>query len=62
MTTAKEGIRRMLDKLADDASFEDIQYHIYVRQKIERGLRDIGEGRVLDQEEVERRMLKWLGG
>ncbi|MGH7406413.1 MAG: hypothetical protein ACREKF_00160 [Candidatus Methylomirabilales bacterium] len=62
MTTAKEEIRKMLDKLSDDASFEDIQYHIYVRQKIERGLKDVEEGRLLDQAEVERRMSKWLGG
>jgi len=51
----------MLDQLPDDASFEDIQYHIYVREKIERGLKDIKEGRVLSQEEVEQRMSKWLG-
>jgi len=24
----------MLDQLPDDSSFEDIQYHIYVREKI----------------------------
>lgn len=62
MATAKEEARKILNTLPDGASFEEIQYHIYVRQKIERGLEDIGEGRVLDQEEVERRMLKWLGG
>lgn len=51
----------MLDQLPDDASFEDIQYHIYVREKIERGLMDIQDGRVLSQEDVEERMSKWLG-
>jgi len=51
----------MLDQLPDDASFEDIQYHIYVREKIEHGLKDIQEGRVLTQEEVEEKMSKWLG-
>jgi predicted transcriptional regulator len=61
MNTAKEQVRKMLDQLPDDASFEDIQYHIYVREKIERGLKDIQEGRVLSQEEVEERMSKWLG-
>jgi len=61
MGTTKEEVRRMLDHIPDDASFEDIQYHIYVRQKIERGLNDIEEGGVLSQEEVERRMAKWLG-
>ena len=61
MSTAKEEVRKMLDQLPDDASFEDIQYHIYVREKIERGLKDIQKGRVLSQEDVEERMSKWLG-
>ena len=61
MSTAKEEVRKMLDQIPDDASFEDIQYHIYVQEKIEHGLKDIEEGRVLSQEEVERRMSKWLG-
>ena len=61
MSTAKEEVRKMLDRLPDDASFEDIQYHIYVREKIERGLKDVEEGRVLSQEEVEKGMSRWLG-
>lgn len=61
MATAKEEVRKILDAIPDDASFEDIQYHIYVREKIDRGLEDIEQGRVLSQEEVERRMSKWLG-
>jgi predicted transcriptional regulator len=61
MGTAKEVVRKMLDQIPDDASFEDIQYHIYVQEKIERGLRDIEEGRVVSEEEVEKRMSKWLG-
>ena len=60
MNIPKEEVRRMLDQIPDDASFEDIQYHIYVCQKIELGLRDIEEGRVISQEDIERRMSKWL--
>jgi predicted transcriptional regulator len=62
MSTAKEEVRKMLDRLPDDSSLEDIQYHIYVREKIAHGLQDIEAGRLLAQEEVERRMSKWLGG
>jgi predicted transcriptional regulator len=61
VSTAKEEVRKLLEQIPDDASFEDIQYHIYVCQKIERGLKDIEEGHVLSQEEAERRMSKWLG-
>lgn len=61
MSTPKDEVRKLLDRLPDEASFEEIQYHIYVREKIERGLKDVEEGRVLSQQEVERRMSKWLG-
>ena len=60
MSAAKEEVRRILDQIPDDVSFEDIQYHIYVCQKIEHGLQDVDEGRVLTQEEIEQRMSKWL--
>jgi len=59
MESAKEEVRRILEQIPDGASFEDIQYHIYVREKIERGLEDVKQGRAIDQEEVERRMRKW---
>lgn len=61
MSKQKEEVRKMLDQIPEDASFEDIQYHIYVREKIERGLRDVREGYVLSQEDVGERMAKWLG-
>jgi predicted transcriptional regulator len=61
MGSAKEEVRRILDHIPDSASFEDIQYHIYVREKIGRGLEEVEQGRVVSQEEVERRMRKWTG-
>jgi predicted transcriptional regulator len=60
MATAKQDIRRLLDKLPEDSTYEDIQYHIYVRQKVAKGLEDVEEGRVLSQDEVEERMGRWL--
>jgi predicted transcriptional regulator len=59
METAKEELRRILESLPDDATLEDIQYRIYVRQAIAAGVRDIDEERVVSQEEVERRMSRW---
>jgi len=60
MSTAKQEVRSLLDRIPDDATFEDIQYHIYVREKIERGLKDVEESRVVSEEEMERRMQQWL--
>lgn len=61
MESAKEEVIRLLSSLPDDCSLEDIQYHLYVLQKIEHGLRDAKEGRVYSPEEIERQMAKWLG-
>jgi predicted transcriptional regulator len=52
----------LLDRVPDDASLEDIQYHIYVRQKVDRGLRAADQGRVPTQDEVEHRMARRLKG
>jgi predicted transcriptional regulator len=59
MPTAKDQVRKLLDTIPDNASFEDIQYHIYVRQKIAAGLADVEAGRVMTQDEAERRMAEW---
>ncbi len=60
MKTAKDQVRELLENVPDDASLEDIQYHLYVRQKIEKGLNAAESGRTLSHEEVVRRMARWL--
>jgi len=60
MIPAKEEVRQLLDQLPDDTTLEDIQYHIYVRQKIDRGLEDVAAGRVLPENEFDARMARWL--
>lgn len=59
MNTAKSEIQSLLQKLPDDCTFEDIQYHLYVIEKVRKGIaRAEGEG-VVSQEEVEKRLGKW---
>lgn len=60
MQTTKQEVSDLLKRLPDDCTLEDVQYHLYVLQKIERGLKDVEEGRVYTQEEVEKKMSKWL--
>jgi predicted transcriptional regulator len=60
METAKEQVQHILEQLPQDASLEDIQYHIYVRQKIEQGLADAESDRVVGHAEVQQRLSKWL--
>jgi predicted transcriptional regulator len=60
MATAKQEVLKLLEALPDEASIEDIQYHLYVLQCIDRGRQDIEAGRTLSQDEVEQRMSRWL--
>ena len=43
--TTKEKVRKLLDGLPDDCSIEDVLYHLYVIQSIDRGLADIEAGK-----------------
>ena len=61
MKTAKQEVQELLDSLPDEASLEDIQYHIYVRQKVQKGLAAAAAGATIPHEEVARRMTRWLG-
>ena len=60
MVTAKEKVESLLNKLPDDCSLEDIQYHLYVIEKVRNGLEAADEQGALPQKEVEQRLGKWL--
>lgn len=60
MLTAKQEVMELLKDLPDSSTLEEIQYCLYVRQKIQRGMDDIDAGRAASQEKVEKRMAKWL--
>ena len=60
MSTAKQEVHALLSRLPDDCSLEDIQYHLYVIEKVRNGL-EIADGQGgIPQEEVERQLGKWL--
>jgi predicted transcriptional regulator len=60
VSTAKQEVQRILDQLPDEASYEEIRYRIYVREKIQRGLEDLEAGRSFTDEEFSERMREWL--
>lgn len=56
----KEQAIDIIKSLPDDCTLEDIQYHLYVREKVERGMKAIDEGRVVSQEEAEKKVKEWV--
>ena len=60
MSTAKQAVTSLLAQLPDNCSLEDIQYHLYVIEKVYRGLEAAEREGTIPQEEVEKRLSKWL--
>lgn len=51
-TKIKQETQRLLEKLPDNATWDDLMYQIYVRQTIEAGLKDSEVGQIIDVKEV----------
>jgi predicted transcriptional regulator len=58
--TAKQEVAQLLAQLPDDATLEDIQYHVYVLEKIQRGRADVDAGRRYTTDEARARLAQWL--
>ena len=55
-TTVRDEARRIVEGLADDATWDDLLYEIYVRQSVEAGLEDVRAGRLLSSDEVKQKL------
>ncbi|MBL4620765.1 MAG: hypothetical protein JKY89_00025 [Immundisolibacteraceae bacterium] len=60
MSTAKQEVETLLKKLPEDCTLEDVQYHLYVINKIQSGLDRADSEGSLDQQVVEEKLGKWL--
>lgn len=59
----KETVRSLLETLPDDCSLDEVLYHLYVIQMVERGMADADAGRLIPQDVVAEEMrLKWQIG
>jgi hypothetical protein len=60
MQIAKQQVASLLQKLPDDCSLEDIQYHLYVIEKIKNGVARAEVEGVISQQAAEQQLAKWL--
>ena len=58
MSTKQEAID-LIGKLPEESSTMDIMAELYFKSKIEKGLKDIEDGKLLSQEELEQKMRLW---
>jgi len=57
MQTAKQAATQIINQMSDQASWDDIMYELYVKEKIEAGLADIEAGRTIPHEQVKAELL-----
>lgn len=60
MGSPKDEVTSLLEKLPDDASYEDIQYHLYVLEKVKCGLERADTEGAIPHEDAKARLGKWL--
>lgn len=60
MQSIKNDIKKLIDNLPENASYDDIIEAIYVRQKIQKGLKDSEEGHYYTHAEAKALLKKWL--
>ena len=51
-TTIKRNAIDLINSMPESSTWDDIMYEIYVKQKIEKGLDDIKNGRLTSHEDV----------
>ncbi len=55
MPAVKEEAIHLIETLPDTCSWDDIIYELYVKKKIEKGLKAVEDGRLVSHEEVKKR-------
>lgn len=58
--SVKGDVIKLIQELPDNATIEDILYKLYVRARIEEGVKELDEGKGISHEDAMERIAKWL--
>jgi predicted transcriptional regulator len=58
--TVKGLAQKIISNLPDEATFDDIQYQLYVLECIEKGEQDVANGKFISESQVLKGLEKWL--
>ena len=59
-SNVKRDVLRLIEKMPEDASLDDIMYELYFRERVDRGLEELEAGRSVPHEDVKRSLAEWL--
>jgi hypothetical protein len=60
MATVKEEVMDMISKLPPDVGYDEIMAEIYFKQKVDKSLEQIEEGKIISHKEAKSRLSKWI--
>jgi len=60
MSATKEAVISLVKKLPENSTLEDIMEHLYVKQKILKGQKQLETGQFYTHEEAKEIMKEWL--
>lgn len=60
MNALKTQVIKMIKKLPDNITVDDIFSELYFKLQVDAGLKQLDEGKGISHEEVKRRMKRWL--
>jgi len=55
----KDRVRRAVEEMPNDVSFEEVMERIFILQKVERGRQQIAAGEGIPHEDARRQMKRW---
>ena len=59
MSQAKEEALELIHRLPDTVTTADILEELYFKEQVDRGLRDVVEGRIISHQELKERLAQW---
>ena len=58
MSDIREEAKKLIDNLPDQASWDDLMYEMYVRKKIDEGIKAANEGKLISHKDVKKRFVQ----
>ena len=60
MGEVKKQVIQMIQDLPDEVSMDEVMAELFFKLQVDKGLKELDEGKGIPHEEVEKRMSKWL--
>jgi len=57
MSFLKDEARKIIENLPENATWDDLMYQLYVKKRVETGVKEIENGEIISHEEVKKRLL-----